>query len=63
MQTLQENTVFVDNPTGPTTIIIDDSCNPIVSLGGNGDSRHDHTERTELEDTGDSHPHPSQSRG
>ena len=57
IQTLQENTVFVDSPTGPTTVI-NDFCNPIVSLGDNGDSRHDHTQCTELEDIGDSHPEP-----
>ena len=30
MQTLQENTIFVDNPTGPTTIIVNECCSPIV---------------------------------
>ena len=58
VQTLQENTIFLDTPTGPTTIIINDSCNPIVSLGSNGDSRHDHMQR---EDADDSHSEPSTS--
>ena len=56
--TLQENIVFVDSPTGPTTIIID-SCNPVVSLGSNGDSRHNFTQCMELaqdEAAGDTHP-------
>ena len=56
---MQENTVFVDNPTGPTTIIINDHCNPIVSLGDNGDSREDSAEPLQDEDAGDAaHPEP-----
>ena len=50
---MQENTIFVDNPTGPTTIIINDHCNPIVSLGDNGDLREDSAEPLQDEDAGD----------
>ena len=58
--TLQENTVFVDNPTGPTTIIINDHCNPIVSLGDHdGDLREDSAEPLQDEDAGDAtNPEP-----
>ena len=62
--TLQENTVFVDSPTGPTTIIFNDSCNPVVSLGSSGDSRHDlmrHTEHEQDEDAGNTQPEPTTS--
>lgn len=57
IKTLQENNIFVDNPTGPTTIIINDSCNPVVSLS---DSRHDlmHTEHVQDEGISDTHSEP-----
>ena len=53
IQTLQENTTFVDNPTGPTTITVNEFCSPIVSLGGNSDTRHDCSQNREFEDASD----------
>lgn len=61
IQTLQKNTIIVDCSTGSTTITVNDSCSPIVSLGGNGDLRHDRTQHADMEDTGNGHSEPSTS--
>lgn len=61
IQTLQKNTIIVDHPTESTTIIVNDSCSLIVSLGGNGDLRHDRTQHADMEDAGDGHSEPSTS--
>lgn len=46
VQALKDNTIFnVENSTGPT-IIINDSCNPIIPLGGSGESQENYA-RTE----------------
>ena len=59
---LQENTFFVDSPSGATTIIFNDSCNPVVSLGysGHGDqSRHNFVRHTEFGEEDDTQPEPT----
>lgn len=57
---LQENTVFVDSPSGATTIIFNDSCNPVVTLGSSGQSRHNLVRHTEFgEDANDTQLEPT----
>ena len=54
---LQENTVFVDNPTSSTTIIISNSCSLIFSQEGNSDSdsSQDCVKIVQDRDAGDGH--------
>lgn len=55
---LQENTIFIDNPTSSTTIIINDSSSLTFSLDGNNDSSQDCAQHTDVQDEDVNNAHP-----